>query len=45
MKTPGTDNINAEILQVAGPQMTQRMKDLILNIRKSERIPKNGTNQ
>jgi len=45
MKTPGTDNINAEILQAAGPQMTQRMKDLILNIRKSERIPKNGTNQ
>jgi hypothetical protein len=24
MKTPGTDNINAELLQAAGPQMTQR---------------------
>ena len=25
MKTPGTDNINAELLQAAGPQMTQRI--------------------
>ena len=38
MKTPGTDNINAE-LQVAGPQMTQRIQDLILNIWRSERMP------
>ena len=39
MKTPGTDNINAELLQAAGPQMTQRIQDLILNICRSERMP------
>ena len=39
MKTPGTDNINAELLQAAGPQMTQRIQDLILSIRRSERMP------
>ena len=26
MKTPGTDNINAELLQAGGPQMTQRIQ-------------------
>jgi len=39
MKTPGTDDINAELLQAAGPQMTQRIQDLILNIWRSERMP------
>jgi hypothetical protein len=39
MKTPGTDNINAELLQTAGPQMAQRIQDLILNIWRSERMP------
>jgi hypothetical protein len=38
MKTQGTDDINAELLQAAGPQMTQRIKDLILNRWKSERM-------
>ena len=33
---PGTDNINAELLQAAGPQMTQR---ILLNIRRSEKMP------
>jgi hypothetical protein len=36
MKTPGTDYINAELLQAAGPQMTQKIQDLIL---KAERMP------
>ena len=31
MKTPGTNNINAELLQTAGPQMAQRIHELILN--------------
>jgi hypothetical protein len=39
MKTPGTDNINAELLQAAGPQMTQRIQNLILSIWRSERMP------
>jgi len=39
MKTPGTDNINAELLQVAGPHMTQRIQELILNIGRSEKMP------
>jgi len=39
MKTPRTDNINAELLQAAGPQMTQRIQDLILNIWRSQRMP------
>ena len=39
METPGTDNINAELLQAAGPQMTQRIQDLILNRWRSERMP------
>jgi hypothetical protein len=39
MKTPGTDNINAELLQSACPQMTQRIQDLIFNIWRSERMP------
>ena len=39
MKTPGTDNINAELLQDAGPQMTQRIQELILNIWRSEKMP------
>ena len=30
-KQQETDNINAELLQAAGPQMTQRIQDLILN--------------
>ena len=38
-KTPGTDNINAELLQAAGPQMTQRIQDVILNTRRYERMP------
>jgi hypothetical protein len=38
MKTPGTDNINAELLQVAGPQMTQRIQELILNIWRTEKM-------
>jgi len=37
MKTPGTNNINAELLQAAGPHMTQRIEELILNIWKSEK--------
>jgi len=44
-KTPGTDNINAELLQVADPQMTQRIEELILNIWRSEKFLINGTNQ
>ena len=39
MKTPGTDNINAELLQAAGPQMTQKIQDLVLNILRFERTP------
>jgi hypothetical protein len=39
METPGTDQINAELLEAAGPQMTQRIQELILNIWRSERIP------
>ena len=39
MKTPGTDNINAELLQAAGPQVTQRIQELILNIWRYERTP------
>jgi hypothetical protein len=39
LKTPGTDNINTELLQVAGPQMTQRIQDIIFTIRRSERMP------
>jgi hypothetical protein len=31
-KTSGTDNINGELLQVEGPQMTQKIQELILNI-------------
>jgi len=31
-KTPGTDNINAELLQVAGTQMTERIQELILDV-------------
>ena len=38
-KTPGTDNINAEFLQAAGPQITQRIQELILSIWRSERMP------
>jgi hypothetical protein len=39
MKTPGTDKINAELLQVAGPQMTQRIQEIILNSWRTERMP------
>jgi hypothetical protein len=39
MKTPGADNVNSELLQAAGPQMTQRIQNLILNIWRSERMP------
>jgi hypothetical protein len=39
MKTPGTDNINAELLQAAGPQMTQRIQELTINIWRYERMP------
>ena len=38
LKTPGTDKINAELLQAGGPQMTQRIQDLILNMWRSERM-------
>ena len=37
MKMPGTDNVNAELLQAAGPHMTQRIQELILNMRKTEK--------
>jgi len=37
MKTPGNDNINAK-LQAAGPQMTQRILEL-LNTWRSEKMP------
>jgi hypothetical protein len=39
MKTPETDNINAELLQAPGPHMTHKIQDLILNIWRSERMP------
>jgi len=39
MKTPRTDNINAELLHGAGPHMTQRIQELILNIWRSEKMP------
>jgi len=39
MKTTGTDNINAELLQAAGPHMTQRIQELILNTWRSEKMP------
>jgi hypothetical protein len=39
MKTPRTDNINAELLQAASPQMTQRIQDFIPNMWRSERMP------
>ena len=38
-KKPGTDNINAELLQTAGPQTTQRKQDLVFNLWRSERMP------
>jgi hypothetical protein len=44
IKTPGTDNINAELLQAAGPQMTQRIQALILYIGRSERMPNEWNN-
>ena len=40
MKTPGTDNVNAELLPAAGPHMTQRIQELILNMRKTEKKKK-----
>jgi hypothetical protein len=39
MKMPGTDSINVELLHAAGPQMTQRIQELIINIRRYERMP------
>ena len=39
MKMPGNDNINAELLQAAGPHMTQRIQELVLNIWRSEKMP------
>jgi hypothetical protein len=45
MKTPGNDNINAELLQAAGSQMTQRIQELILNMWRSEECLMNGTSQ
>jgi phosphoribosylformylglycinamidine (FGAM) synthase-like enzyme len=39
MKTPGTDNINAELLQFANPEMTQRLQEIILNIWRTENVP------
>jgi hypothetical protein len=39
MKTPGTDNINAELLQIESPQMTPRVQELILNIWRTEKMP------
>jgi sorting nexin-29 len=44
MKTPGTDNINAELLQAACLQMTQTKQNLILNIWRSERMPNEWNN-
>ena len=38
-KVPGTDNINAELLQAAGPQMTQRIPEHIINIWRYKRMP------
>jgi hypothetical protein len=38
-KTPGTNNITVEILQAAGPQMTQGIQKLIINIWRYERMP------
>ena len=35
----GTGNINAELLNAAGPQVTQRINELILNIWRSEKMP------
>ena len=29
---PGTDNINAELLQAAGPQITQRIQEHFINM-------------
>jgi hypothetical protein len=34
---PRTNNINVELLQVAGPQMTQRIQELFLNIWRTDR--------
>jgi len=45
MKTPGTDNINAELLQAAGPQMTQRIQGLILIYGDLKECLMNGTSQ
>jgi hypothetical protein len=39
MKMPGTDNINAELLQAAGPHMAHRIQELIRNIWRSEKMP------
>jgi hypothetical protein len=39
MKTPGTDIINVELLHAVGPQMTQRIQELIINIWRYERMP------
>jgi len=39
MKIPATDNIYAELLQAAGPHMTQRIQELILNVWRSEKMP------
>ena len=37
MKTPGTDNINAELMQAASPHTTQRIQEVTLNIWRSEK--------
>jgi len=42
---PGTDNVNAELLQAAGPHMTQRIQELILNMRKTEKKMPNEWNE
>lgn len=39
MKAPGIDNINAELIQAAGPQMHRRLNRLVMNIWNQERMP------
>jgi hypothetical protein len=39
MKAPGIDNINAELIQAAGPQMHRRLNGLVMNIWNQERMP------
>jgi hypothetical protein len=39
-KAPGIDNINAELIQAAGPQMNRRLHRLVTNVWTKEKCLK-----